>query len=142
MIIGRTKVERIKNGACVVCGRNVSRPGMKTCQTCNDYARQWQEDNPVKAREAQSRHLDKAHERRRSALAAYGGKCACCGEDRLVFLAIDHIDGIVPEGRKRSGGQLVRLLEIQGWPPGYQVLCHNCNSARGFYGSCPHQEYP
>ena len=26
------------------------------------------------------------------------------------------------------------------YPPGYQVLCHNCNLAKGFYGSCPHQK--
>lgn len=26
-----------------------------------------------------------------------------------------------------------------GWPPGYQVLCHNCNVAKRILGTCPHQ---
>jgi hypothetical protein len=30
---------------------------------------------------------------RREALAAYGGCCECCGEQRFEFLAIDHING-------------------------------------------------
>lgn len=139
MIPGRNKVERINNGACVICGRNSPRPGRKTCQTCRDYTRQWQERNTSKVRGAQLRHLEKARERRLKAIIAYGGQCACCGEDRLVFLAIDHIDGIIPEDRKRTGSQLTRLLELQGWPPGYQVLCHNCNMAVRDGATCPHQ---
>ena len=34
---------------------------------------------------------------------------------------------------------IYRYLKIRGFPPGYQVLCHNCNQAKGFYGKCPHQ---
>jgi hypothetical protein len=30
-------------------------------------------------------------------------------------------------------------LRDNGWPEGYRVLCHNCNSARGLYGYCPHE---
>lgn len=26
------------------------------------------------------------------------------------------------------------------YPKGFQVLCHNCNLAKGFYGKCPHQK--
>ena len=25
------------------------------------------------------------------------------------------------------------------FPAGIQILCHNCNLAKGFYGACPHQ---
>lgn len=25
------------------------------------------------------------------------------------------------------------------FPSGHQVLCHNCNLAKGFYGECPHE---
>lgn len=89
---------------------------------------------------------------RREALIAYGGlKCACCGESTLEFLGIDHIDGdgnkhFDPKygGKKRLGGNyLYRWLRHHNYPPGFQVLCHNCNLAKGFYGICPHQKsYP
>jgi hypothetical protein len=68
--------------------------------------------------------------------------CACCGEGRLEFLAIDHIDG--RGGRERralklaSSTQFYRYLERENFPAGYRVLCHNCNSALGWYGYCPH----
>jgi hypothetical protein len=30
-------------------------------------------------------------------------------------------------------------LKRNGYPKGFRVLCHNCNSARGLYGYCPHK---
>lgn len=30
-------------------------------------------------------------------------------------------------------------LRRNNYPNGFQVLCHNCNMAKGFYGKCPHQ---
>lgn len=67
-------------------------------------------------------------------------KCACCGESITEFLAIDHIEGGGNKERKRvgSGQPFFRWLEQNGYPLGYQVLCHNCNMARAFYGACPH----
>jgi hypothetical protein len=38
------------------------------------------------------------------------------------------------------GSSVVGWLARQGYPPGYRVLCHNCNSAYGYYGHCPHQQ--
>lgn len=70
--------------------------------------------------------------------------CACCGETIFQFLAIDHIDGGGLKSRKslglRSSTELYRYLENEGYPPGYRVLCHNCNLAIGFYGYCPHTD--
>jgi hypothetical protein len=32
-------------------------------------------------------------------------------------------------------------VKAAGYPKDrYQLLCHNCNMAKGFYGLCPHQE--
>lgn len=31
-------------------------------------------------------------------------------------------------------------LKTNGYPDGFQTLCHNCNMAKGFYGICPHKE--
>jgi len=78
--------------------------------------------------------------------------CRCCGEKSHVdFLAIDHI-----AGRKEmdSEPELVKIgyssskkIEVLGqwikknnFPKGFQILCHNCNVAKGIYGECPHEK--
>lgn len=70
--------------------------------------------------------------------------CNCCGESEIKFLAIDHINGDGNKERKNTkskGGQKTyRWLRKNGYPLGYQVLCHNCNMAKGFYGICPHKQ--
>jgi len=75
---------------------------------------------------------------RREALSQYGGHCACCGEDRYDFLAFDHINGGGAKHRRQIHGNIEIWLRRNGWPPGFRVLCHNCNMALGFYGRCPH----
>lgn len=71
--------------------------------------------------------------------------CACCGEDRHIqFLSIDHIDGGGAKHRKEIGiGSGIRFyfwLRRSCYPPGFQVLCHNCNQGKWAYGVCPHNE--
>lgn len=71
-------------------------------------------------------------------------KCVCCGEQDHEVLAIDHVHG---GGRKHRaslgylgiGNNFYQWLRKNGFPDGYQVLCHNCNFARQLLGSCPHQ---
>lgn len=86
--------------------------------------------------------------RRYLVLSHYSGgepSCACCGEHRPEFLGIDPIDGGGREHRKKlgagsiNGNQLYGHLVKEGFPPGYRVLCHNCNLSMGFYGYCPHE---
>jgi len=86
-------------------------------------------------------------------IAAYGGKCVCCSEDRAPFLTIDHIDGrggehlkhtITKTGKKSyrlSGTMLYRWLKDHGWPTdNYQLMCMNCNFAKSHNpGGCPHE---
>lgn len=69
---------------------------------------------------------------------AMGGACACCGEREPKFLAIDHVRGL--EGQPRPKGQMIYfLVRKEGYPRDkYQLLCHNCNFAKGVYGACPH----
>jgi hypothetical protein len=75
------------------------------------------------------------------ALNAYGGKCKCCGEKEPKFLAIDHIDGGGNEHRKTIKGTIIYLwLKQHSYPKGFQVLCHNCNMAKAFWGVCPHKQ--
>jgi len=75
-------------------------------------------------------------------IKAYGNECACCGEKTLEFLAIDHINGSGKKHRKElraTGTNLNSWLKKNNFPKGYQILCHNCNLAKGFYGKCPHK---
>ena len=76
--------------------------------------------------------------RRLECINFYGGKCACCGESEIKFLSIDHINGGGTKHRKEVGN-IPEWLIKNNFPKGFQVLCHNCNQAKGFYGVCPHK---
>lgn len=71
-------------------------------------------------------------------------KCTCPGCEtpagHMEFLAIDHEGKTGAAHRKEVGKSAVyRWLKRQGFPKGFRVLCHNCNSAHGYYGFCPHE---
>ena len=80
---------------------------------------------------------------RRIVLEYYGGnppKCACCGENHIEFLCIDHINGGGNEHLRKIGiAYLYAWLRKKNFPKGYRVLCHNCNISLGNYNYCPHQ---
>lgn len=109
-------------------------------QTCH---REWQIKNREKV---YAYKKEKYRELRIEVLGHYSkGKmcCACCGEGHLEFLCIDHIDGGGVKHRKELGGgstNLYQYLKNNSFPPGYRVLCHNCNMSLGFYGYCPHSK--
>lgn len=134
----------------------------------SEYSAMWRRNNPEKVRRARRKYWNskKGKEWRkkwrmshrpllaRSAcktrrkirmetLAAYGNKCACCGESEEAFLAIDHINGGGNKHRKQVGAScgpsFYRWLKRNGWPSGFQLLCHNCNHAKAIRGMCPHQ---
>lgn|SRR5678815_1543951 len=74
-------------------------------------------------------------------------KCACCGEATEQFLTIDHINGDgaahrrdIAQGRHPGAGNLYWWLRKNDFPPGFQVLCFNCNCAIGIHGTCPHKQ--
>lgn len=77
---------------------------------------------------------------------AYGGaKCVCCGETTHEFLTIDHKNGGGNKHRRElfgtapgTGRYFYRWLRDNEYPPGYQVLCFNCNIAKHMFGACPH----
>lgn len=74
-------------------------------------------------------------------IEAYGRICVCCGESRMEFLSIDHING---GGRKHVRGlgshmHLYSWLKRHKFPKDeFRLLCYNCNMSRGFFGYCPH----
>ena len=104
-----------------------------------------------KAAERQSKYRTSDKERTREAkartnrrlrveaISAYGSSCRCCGEDEIEFLSLDHI---LPVGKNRQGGLGSRFfgwLKKHGYPAGLQVLCFNCNLAKGRNKDCPHK---
>ena len=94
--------------------------------------------------------LASARELRAEIIKEYGSKCQCCNEAAPEFLSIDHIgnDGakhrraIFGERSGRAGGTpFYRYLKRNGFPKeGLQLLCYNCNFAKGHYGKCPHEK--
>ncbi len=80
--------------------------------------------------------------------------CNCCGENSHVdFLTIDHIAGknqmdSEPEliklgySSKLKGKGLINWIIENNYPKGFQILCHNCNVAKGLIGNdntCTHE---
>lgn len=100
----------------------------------------WRDKNRLWFRK---RARDYARKVRMECLLAYGGnppKCSCCGESNFEFLAIDHTENNGAEDRKnRKATAITHQLRREGYPSGYQVLCHNCNLAKAFYDVCPHK---
>lgn len=68
--------------------------------------------------------------------------CNCCDEYCIDFLSIDHINGDGNKQRKTlkmTGIAFYRWLKRNNYPDGFQILCYNCNMAKGFLGVCPHK---
>jgi hypothetical protein len=115
-----------------------------------DLARQraaeWYRDNREMVR---ARERERYHELKDQVYAAYGNRCACCGETEPKFLSIDHVNNDGNERRKElrygfgrgaGGSKLYLTIAELGFPDTYQVLCMNCNwgKARNA-GVCPHE---
>jgi hypothetical protein len=81
-------------------------------------------------------------QQRKRCITHYGAACACCGESTYEFLVIDHINGGGNKQRKEGITKISRWLIANNFPEGFRILCHNCNSALGAYGYCPHSTTP
>lgn len=117
--------KRVDGGLCVDCGGNVP-GGQNRCEVCRQKLQQRGQKLKIEV------------------LNAYGGiRCVCCGEDAIEFLSIDHTEG---NGKKhmraigcRGGSNFYHWLKRNHYPSGFQVLCLNCNFAKGHFGHCPHE---
>jgi len=114
------------------------------CKKCHSfYMAEWALKNKDKRKVSDRKQADKI---RMELLNHYSNgklECACCGEKMIEFLCLDHINGGGHKERqslKSHGGKVYYYwLKKQGFPKGIQVLCHNCNMAKSYYGSCPHK---
>ena len=83
---------------------------------------------------------------REEVYGAYGGyRCNCCNETERMFLSIDHVYNDGAKERKSGeysggGSAFYSWLCKNNFPPGYQVLCMNCQVGKHKNGGvCPHQ---
>lgn len=98
--------------------------------------------NRVSAHKYKGRYKDRYKRMRLDMIEAYGGECACCGVTEPEFLTIDHIFNDGAEERAKNsltGARIFMHLRNLGYPKDrYQLLCFNCNCAKGIHGECPH----
>lgn len=134
----------IEKGVCVQCEKVPPEEGKRRCTSCLRYMVQYNKKNAAVIEPRKKEYRKKL---RIDVIEKYGGKCECCGEARIEFLAIDHKnqDGNVERrqlfGRNDSGSYSWYLkLKREDKRDDLQVLCHNCNIAKSFYGRCPHQD--
>lgn len=109
----------------------------KNVEKSRQYLREQYHKNPQKHQEYTKKHNRNL---RKKVIEGYGSKCACCGENQYEFLALDHVNGGGNKLRLQGTHTYVVYRDAlkRNFPSDYQILCHNCNNAKGFYGYCPH----
>jgi hypothetical protein len=114
-------------------------PGFRVlCFNCNQKA--WRKHKQRSLSESASAYRNREYKKRRKRIVfnAYGGTaCALCGETDIDVLSLDHINGkgnehvaALWEAGYRSGCALYRWSQKNNYPPGFRVLCLNCNCSR------------
>lgn len=120
----------LDKGLCRTCGKNPIRGENKTL--CQDCVTRLKKNNTKRKLDRWNRILDH-----------YGRKCNCCGEAEINFLTVDHInnDGATHKRimKSKDPGSVRKWIVDNGFPDTIQILCYNCNCAKGKLGYCPHQ---
>lgn len=129
--VNKGRRKKHEAGLCTHCGKLNDQLPKGYCSRCTVQAKEWNRRANRKLKV--------------QTLAAYGGAvCVCCGETQMEFLTLDHVNGDGAAHRKRLGMaafRFYRTLRAQDYPndPPLQILCRNCNWAKGVDGTCPHQ---
>jgi len=107
----------------------------------------WRKDNPEKwAAQLERNRLNNivlVAKTKLKILDRYGAKCNCCGNPDTRFLTIDHVEygkhkRMSECERRRCGINVYRQIIREGFPKTFQILCMNCNWAKGVFGKCFH----
>ena len=113
-----------------------------------EYVREWNKKNRERSREISRNCYHRHPEYKKSAaervkkttkklrqiiLEHFGSCCSCCGEAHKEFLVIDHVNGGgSKEFRKFSSmNAFYKHIINNNFPKEYQILCANCNTAKG-----------
>lgn len=116
------------------------------CIKCNSArVRKWEIDNPKRAHTLMKRLR---YNRKLEILKQYSDSiqpvCACkgCGVTAIQFLTLDHTNGDGAVHRKitntgQGGAKFYQWVKDNNFPSGLQVLCMNCNMAKGNRKECP-----
>jgi len=98
----------------------------------------WRKKNPERFLEIAKRYFLRL---KQEVISAYGGKCACCGENGFEFLTIEHTRHDGKEHRNISGQRVYTDLRKRGYPKdiGIEIFCWNCNMATRYGEPCPHK---
>lgn len=134
----------VRGCACVSC--------VKIRAAAAAWRRRVRREQPERARRWRRMINERNHriyrEERETVLRHYAGgvlRCSCCGLQPYEFLTLEHVNGGGRQHRQQPhvrGGQLYHWLIRQNFPPGYDVLCYNCNCVKRVYDICPHQRVP
>jgi hypothetical protein len=162
----KLRERRENNKLCVRCGKDARYQRYKICQECRrkelEAKRRSYVENglcktcgvlPIKHEESTLclRCSNRIHNNRKRRIADnwqkildhYGRKCACCGEEEVLFLTVDHINNDGALHKKIIGSKdpasVRKWIVDNNFPDTFQILCYNCNCAKGKLGYCPHQ---
>jgi len=130
-------------GICFRCGKEPTNGESVRCRACADKQNIILRRSNAKLRdETLSAYTETAI---RNGIKFYKCKCKGCNQFKAdPFVQIDHIDGngakhLQENGERYVGVTLYRWLRTNKFPPGYQVLCSDCNFAKGQNDNvCPH----
>jgi hypothetical protein len=134
-----TKSCRICN--IVLSPENTPKNCGKICKPCNKILRHDRHQIEKEYNNSISKEFNR--KLKQDLVTNYGGKCECCGETRIEFLTIDHInnDGYLDRKEKGNTRGVQLWLRRNGYPKdNYRLLCYNCNCASYFRGSCHGEE--
>jgi len=112
------------------------------CITCERSRRARYRARPENVEKYRKNSRDWWSNLRAEVHSGYGNVCACCGETEPRFLTLGHVVPCGTEHRKEMGGTQGTYKDARdrNFPSDYQLLCFNCNCAKGHYGVCPHKE--
>ena len=100
---------------------------IKNREKINLQNNKWHQNN----KERMNEFGRKSREKRKQEILTYYGGCFCsiCGIVDIEVLTIDHIDGGGTKQRRgfRDGHAIYRWILNNNFPPGFRVLCRNCN---------------
>jgi len=136
-----TKIWRLKNPSKV---KDMDKKAyQKNSNKSKEKSKRWRLLNKERNNELQLISRNRLKEDTFNYYSGNNPVCICCGEQHFKFLTLDHIDAHKNGNhtdKPRSGFKLYRWLRSHNFPSGFQILCYNCNLAKGHYGVCPHKD--